>query len=242
MSGMSFTSLYFIEVFCGTGRLTAAIRKVGLRDAFGVDHIMHPKLRCPAIKLDLCTDEGPCLFYKCLDEDQLVWVHFAPPCGTSDRARNIVKPGQYNPPPLRSSKEPDGMTTMPMQFRGRVKSANPLYLITSKAVLILHQRGVFWSVENPYRSFMWETSFWNKYTRNLRYYNLILAHCMFGGQRWKRTRIAHCIPAFQHLAVLCDGQHAQLARGQTNGKWAISEETAFPLGCAMLWCNNSYNR
>ncbi len=36
MSGMSFTSLYFIEVFCGAGRLTAAIRKVGLRDAFGV--------------------------------------------------------------------------------------------------------------------------------------------------------------------------------------------------------------
>ena len=61
MSGMSFTSLYIIEVFCGTGRLTAAIRKVGLRAAFGVDHIMHPKVRCPPIKLDLCTDEGLCL-------------------------------------------------------------------------------------------------------------------------------------------------------------------------------------
>ena len=230
VSGMSFTSLYFIEVFCGTGRLTAAIRKVGLRDAFGVDHIIHSKLRCPAIKLDLCTDEGLCLFYKCLDEDHLVWVHFAPPCGTSSRARNIVKPGRYNPPPLRSAKEPDGMATMPMQFRGRVKSANQLYLITSRAVSILHQKGVFWSVENPYRSFMWETSLWNKYAGHLRYYNLILDHCMFGGQRLKRTRISHSIPTLQRLAVLCDGQHQHLPWGQAKGQWATSEETAYPVG------------
>ena len=142
LSGKSFTSLYFIEVFCGTGRLTAAVRKVGLRDAFGVDHIMHQRLRCPAIKLDLCTDEGLCLFYKCLDEEHLVCVHFAPPCGTSSRARNIVRPGQYNPPPLRSTKEPDGMKDMPMQFRARVKAANHLYLITSKTVAMLHEKGV----------------------------------------------------------------------------------------------------
>ncbi len=175
----------------------------------------------------LCTDEGLCLFYKCLDEDHLVWVHFAPPRGTSSRARNIVKPGQdiHRHFVLQKSRMEPGMATMPMQFRGRVKSANHLYLITSRAVLTLHQRGIFWSVENPYRS-LWETSFWNKYTRNLRYYNLILDHCMFGGQRLKRTRISHCIPAFQHLAVLCDGQHTHLAWGQANGKWATSEETA----------------
>ena len=77
---------------------------------------------------------------------------------------------------------------------------------------------------------MWETSFWNKYTKNLRYYNLILDHCMFGGQRLKRTRISHCIPALQHLAFLCDGQDTHLPWGQANGKWAASEETAFPVG------------
>ena len=191
---------------------------------------MHQKLRCPAIKLDLCTDEGLCLLYKCLDEDHLVWVHFAAPCGTSSRARNIVKPGQYNPPPHRSSKEPDGMANMPMQFRGRVKSANQLYLVTSKIVLLLHQRGVFWSVENPHRSFMWETSFWNRYTKCLRYHNLILDHCMFGGQRLKRTRISHCIPTFQQLGVLCDGGHVHLPWGHSKGKWATSEETAYPMG------------
>ena len=230
LSGKSFTSLYFIEVFCGTGRLTATVRKAGLRDAFGVDHIMHQKLRCPAIKLDLCADEGLSLFYKCLDEDHLVWVHFAPPCGTSSRARNMVKPGQYNPPPLRSTNEPDGMKNMPMQFRARVKSANRLYLITSKTVLTLHQRGIFWSVENPHRSFMWDTSYWNKYTKHLQYYNLVLDYCMFGGQRLKRTRISHCIPAFQHLSVLCDGQHIHLPWGHSKGKWATAEEMPYPLG------------
>ena len=53
---------------------------------------------------------------------------------------------------------------------------------------------------------------------------------MFGGQRLKRTRISHCIPAFQHLGVLCDGQHIHLPWGQSKGKWATAEETAYPLG------------
>ena len=227
LSGKSFTSLYFIEVFCGTGQLTATVRKAGLRDAFGVDHIMHQRLRCPAIKIDLCTDEGLCLFYKCLDEDRLVWVHFAPPCGTSSRARNIVKPGQYNPPPLRSAKEPDGMKNMPMQFRARVKSANHLYF-TSKCYLLVSRKPT-------YRSFMWGTSFWNRYTRHLQYYNLILDHGMFGGRRLKRTRISHCIPAFQHRSVPCEGQHVHLPWGHSKGKWATAEETAYPLGlCTAL--------
>ena len=230
VSGKCFTELYFIEVFCGTGRLTATVRKAGIRDAFGIDHIIHPKLRAPALKLNLCTDEGLCLFYKCLEEEHLIWVHFAPPCGTSSRARNIKRRGRYCPPPLRSEREPDGMKAMPMQYRSRVKSANHLYLVTSRAVWILHLRGIFWSVENPWRSFMWNTSFWNKYTTNLDYYNLILDHCMFGGHRPKRTRISHCIPAFQHLGILCDQQHSHLPWGQSQGVWATSEETAYPLG------------
>ena len=190
---------------------------------------MHPRLRSPAIKLDLCTKEGLEIFQRCLDEDHLCWVHFAPPCGTSSRARNIVRRGRYNPPPLRSLAEPDGLASMPMQFRSRVKAANHLYEITARTVLDLHLRGVFWSVENPYRSFMWNTSFWNKYTRHLRYRNLILDHCMFGGQRPKRTRISHCIPAFDKLAVLCDGLHPHLPWGQSEGRWATAEETAYPL-------------
>ena len=59
---------------------------------------------------------------------------------------------------------------------------------------------------------------------------LILDHCMFGGQRLKRTRISHSIPAFQQLAVLCDGQHIHLPWGHSKGKWATSEETAYPGG------------
>ena len=123
--------------------MTATVRKLGLRDAFGIDHIIHQRLRCPAIKLDLFTDEGLCLYYKCLDEDHLAWVHFAPPCGTSTRARNIVKPGQYNPPPLRS-REPDGMASMPMQFRGRVRSANQLYGTNIQVTWVIATS--FWSI------------------------------------------------------------------------------------------------
>ena len=206
LAGKSFTSLFFIEVFCGTGRLTATIRKLGLHGAFGVDHVMHQKLRSPAIKLDLTTPQGVQLFHECLMHEHLAWVHFAPPCGTSSQARNIKKPGRYNPPPLRSHREPDGMKNMPFQFRGRVKSANRLYAVTSEAVAICHARGIFWSVENPYRSFMWLTSHWNSQSSQLPYLNLIFDHCMFGGQTQKNKDIAHH-PLFSNTRVTMRREH-----------------------------------
>ena len=58
---------------------------------------------------------------------------------------------------------------------------------------------------------------------------------MFGGQRLKRTRISHCIPAFEHLSVLCDGQRVHLPWGHSKGKWATAEETAYPLGLCTAW-------
>ena len=229
LAGKSFTSLFFIEVFCGTGRLTASIRKLGLHDAFGIDHIMHQKLRSPAITLDLTTPQGVQLFHECLMHEHLAWVHFAPPCGTSSRARNIKKPGRYNPPPLRSDAEPDGMRNIPTQFRARAGAANKLYAVTSEAIEICHSQGVFWSAENPIRSFMWQTSHWNSKTSHLPYLNLCLDHCMFGGERQKRTRISHVIPAFRALEVYCDGRHDHLPWGVTTSGWATAEETAYPM-------------
>ena len=41
-----------------------------------------------------------------------------------EEARNIVKPGQYNPPPLRSTKEPDGMKNMhAVQGKGQISKS-----------------------------------------------------------------------------------------------------------------------
>ena len=98
--------LFVIEVFAGTCRLTASLRQLGLRDSFGVDHI----LAAPVLQLDLLKPECLEFIEQIILEDACVYVHFAPPCGTASRARFIRRKGRYNPPVLRTDANPNGPT------------------------------------------------------------------------------------------------------------------------------------
>ena len=48
---------FCIEIFAGTGRLTAALKSLGLRNSFGVDLKLPPKLQSPIVKYDLLNSE-----------------------------------------------------------------------------------------------------------------------------------------------------------------------------------------
>ena len=119
--------MYSLELFCGTGRLTAAIRRLGLNDSVGIDNVAHKHLTCPILKLDLTTDECLTLVENMLAQDRLAYIHMAPPCGTSSRARLIRRKGRYNPPPARSDRFPDGLPSLQGSLRARVDAANRLY-------------------------------------------------------------------------------------------------------------------
>lgn len=47
-------------------------------------------------------------FWDLIREGRVKYVHFAPPCGTASRAREIRRKG-CDPKPLRSDEEPDGL-------------------------------------------------------------------------------------------------------------------------------------
>ena len=70
--------------------LVCALTKVGFR-AVGVDW-KNTKDKNPVAKvqwMDLGTRAGKEEFYRLLETPGLVYVHFAPPCNTASRARQV---------------------------------------------------------------------------------------------------------------------------------------------------------
>jgi len=202
---------------------------------FGVDWSGNKLLPlCPAVvQLDLTCPLATARLEKLLSHRRLTYVHFAPPCGTASRAREIVLRGSC-PRPLRSSSAPRGLPNLaehsPLD-QLRVDSANKLYDIVAKLAGNLTSRQVVWSIENPRNSLIW----WILCVEDLLKFkgsgDVFFAHCMFGGSRPKVTRL-RCWPshAFQSLARLCDNSHVHAPWGRVGGSFATAQETSYPEG------------
>ena len=150
--------MFCIEVFAGSGRLTASLKAIGLKDSFGVDSSIPSKVTSPILQLNLLKPDQLAMLQELISSPNCVYVHFAPPCGTASRARLIQRKGRKNPPVVRTDAFPDGLPHLSGTLRDRVLSANALYQITCDLVRLCNQLGKLWSIENPGRSFMWVTS------------------------------------------------------------------------------------
>ena len=118
--------------------------------------------------------------------DKVLYVHFAPPCGTASAARNI----QPGPPPLRSVRFPMGLPNLSFAQRQRVGKANFLYAWTCKVILMLSAKGIAWSVENPASSLMWVTDPFLQLLEAIPDLIAFSFHtCMFAAKRKKDTAL-----------------------------------------------------
>lgn len=195
-----------IELFAGTGRLCAACKAIGLKDSIGVDHRVQKHTRSPMLCLDLQLDSSWELIYQLVNSGTIFWVHAAPPCGTASRARLIQRKGQNNPPVVRTDEHPDGLPNLTCSLRDRVKSANILYLRTAELFEHTWNLGVYMSVENPGRSFMWDATFWKQRLQQFPVFETLFHHCCHGGHRRKLTK-----------------------------QWTTAEETAYPSKLCQTW-------
>ena len=209
--------------------MTASLRTLGLVDSVGIDCIMPNRLNGPILKLDLLNPDHLSFTKDLINNDACVYVHFAPPCGTSSRARLIQDPDKPMPPPLRNDFYPNGLPWLTKEQQERVDKANELYRITCELILLCQSRGILWSCENPGRSFMWQTKPFVDLFSKIQCMSTDFHHCMFGSARRKLTKLIHNIHCFHQLHKLCDNQHEHEPWGQkADGSWATSEETAYP--------------
>ena len=218
-----------IEIFAGSGKLTAALRSLGLRDSFGVDLQLPDHLRSPIIKYDLLKHGHAKLVQDLIASPFCIYVHFAPPCDTSSRARLIQRRGRWNPPIVRTDQHPDGVPGLTGVLKARVQAANELYHVTCELVEFCLLNRKYFSVEKPGRSFMCLTKPFVRLLKKFSLYEILFHHCRYGSSRRKLTKFLHNIPAFQQLELMCDNQHQHEPWGQDpSGHWRTSEETTYP--------------
>ena len=177
---------FAIEFCSGTGGLTAQLRKLGMTASFGVDRIVKGSSKAPIVKIDLGSKDGEELAASWIHNKQCKYCHFGLPCGTSSRAREIPMSSKHHgPQPLRSDSFPDGLPKLAPKDRERLDLANKV----CRLILLCHQLGVHWSVQQPARSIFWLTSFWKAILAVVTPWIVTFHSCMFGGMRPKKTSI-----------------------------------------------------
>lgn len=202
---------------------------MGMKDSFGVDSKLPAQLRSPIIKYDLLNPEHVKLVQQLIASPQCLFVHFAPPCGTSSRARLIQRRGRWNPPILRTDRYPDGIPGLNGTLLARVESANKLYSITCDLIRWCVAHNTYFSVENPGRSFMWQTKPFVALAAEITFYEVFFHHCRFGSARRKLTKLLHNVGQFQTLEAFCLNDHPHEPWGQNqDGSWHTADETAYP--------------
>ena len=216
-----------LEIFAGCGALTAELQKAGFA-AVGVDYKNKDKPRAKIIWIDLTTRAGQLEFWALVRAGQIRYVHFAPPCGTASRAREIRRRG-IDPKPLRSQAYPEGVPDLNAKDAARVDSANILYKFVAEAIPKLDERGIAWSVENPTNSWMWQTRWFLELQARhedpdipFHCSRISFDMCMHGGKRKKAT--VFLFGGGIDLAPLelkCDGNHEHLP-------WGVSAEGSAP--------------
>ena len=203
---------YFLDIFCGTAGVAAALKRYGA-EALGVDHVIDKRrMKGPAVKLDLTLPSSQKLVFDEIKSGRVKGVMLAPPCGTSSKARNIPIKGpkgklRRGPPPLRSARYPEGLPGLRGLNRTRVRQANKLYKFCSDLMKLCVQYNVLCIVENPQSSLFWLTK-WMRDAPEVFIWHVVHA-CMYGSKRLKKTGLLINFFA-PNLQKLCDNGHKHL--------------------------------
>ena len=207
-----FENLICIEIFSGSGRLTAAIRKLGMR-AVAVDRSAQ-RTKGPVTILDLTKPDDLRYLLNFIEseKDNIMLVHLAPPCGTASAARNrrhkrLEEAGFDLPVPLRSKEFPMGLPTLRGLDLTKVSLANDLYWATLTIAEKCIQLNVTVSIENPENSLFWLTDPIQQLFRICPGNFNVFDSCMMGGDRDKATAWWCSDDLFSSLNLRCNKQH-----------------------------------
>ena len=236
---MDISKILVIEVFAGTGRLTSALRDRGFR-TMAIDRDKSRSKQVHIVQYDL---ENPHQLEALLsllekERDAVLWVHFAPSCGTASRSRerplkHLERQGFAVPKPLRSDDHPLGLPGLFGKDLAKVLSANATYRAMLKVCVLCLTLGIAISIENPGNSLFWKIPFIVEFLEKNPGFDAMFHHCVHGGLRDKLTRWWSDRDWFLPLALLCDGQHVH-AKWNPEVKdekivYPTHEEAAYPM-------------
>ena len=215
--------MFCLEVFAGSARLTASLRRSGFTDSVGLDSKLRAKLPAPVLCIDLMDDKSRPIVDSLLDSPNLCYIHFRPP----------VTPG-------RSLQHPDGLPDLEARdsaLFSRVSRVNQLWDLTGEILRRAFQAGVLFSCENPVTSHLWASSGFAPLAIDLPLLRTTFDHCAYGGSRPKTSLLLHCVPLLSSLDQRCDGRHQHASWSPAVGALNRLDDLSYPNQLCRDWAN-----
>ena len=171
------------------------------------------------------------------------WTHMGLPCGTASRAREkpVSVRGAPQPRPLRDQNNLLGLDCLKESERHRVNCASKVYRTAEHVLFLIFCLGLWVSLENPERSWLWAILAMLVKQRNNAeytawYFNLVdttFDACQHGSSFAKTTRLKGTPGIFDHLGGRCcgDHEHAKWQVQKLNSSWVFNTaaEAEYPI-------------
>ena len=167
----------------------APLTEAMLRQGFDV---LPPFDKARGPGMDFFTEEGKSEWAVLAEEDP-DYEHHAPDCKTMSRARG--KPfyinGKYHrgPPALRDERHVMGFPHLKGQDAVRVRQGNKMALASIKRCEELDDAGKYFTLEHPYRSFIWYMKATMELAARPNVRMAVFSSCCYGGRRAKWTAV-----------------------------------------------------
>ena len=213
MSGFTAANTIILELFAGTGGVTASFKKHGFTNSLAVDKVRSQGSLVSIIQLDLTEHEQQQTVLQWVRHPAVAGVFLAPPCGTASAARQIQFPKESLPVPLRTLEEPDGIASLTGTDLLRVSAANMLYSFATEVLELCCELNKLFMLENPRNSLFWITTVWKESSCAYNLYFQDHQACGYGSKRPKWTRLAANFPEVATVNATCPGNHVHEAWG-----------------------------
>eukprot|EP00435_Cladocopium_sp_Y103_P047305 s818_g13.t2 len=235
-----------VEICAGSAVLSAEAQRKGFQ-IFPIDH-SHNRFRAAAaiLVIDLAHPDARQLLPQLFKTVRPAWCHMGLPCGTCSRDRDrpvsqvLRAAGAPNPRPLRNSDNLFGLPNLTQAEFRRVDAANQVYITAEILLFSCFLLGIYLSVENPERSWLWALlAALVKKRSNPAYQqwyfslsDITFDACMHGGAYPKATKLKASPHVFDILGIRCDQSHAHSSWGvrKLHGTWKFdtADEAVYP--------------
>lgn len=207
----------FLEIFAGTARLSDEMRRQRRATLQPIDcrFGQHHDLRRRGTQL---------VILGMIRSGRIRYVHLGTPCTVFSRARHFIKNHR--------------------RARDRERDGVELGLFTAEIIETCNRYNVFWSLENPRNSRLFDLPFLHRLLHQEDVFRVNMDFCMYGEAYRKPTSIFTNIPTMSQLAAGCIHQkHSVVLRGsesvRCNGQKKSQPKTqragAYPLKLVEKW-------
>ena len=184
---------FCLEIFAGTGRLSIALKKVGIT-CFPIDTCIFPSH-------NVLLQDVEYSIQNFIRSGKVKFVWLGMPCTTFSRARKYDGVG---PGPLRTDGFIWGLPSLCSRDQHKLRQGNELFLFSLRILKLCDRLHIPFIIENPFGSMAWEVPSMRRFIESFGSLERNLDFCMFG-ELWKKpTKLVFKYLCLDSIGLRCN--------------------------------------